>query len=396
MGLLNKDSKTSKDNNLERSVITMIQDCGNGFYAWNGKLYQSDLVRACIKPKTKAIGKCVAKHIRESVDKEEKKKIEVNPLVHIRFLLEEPNALMSGQMMQEKVANQLALNGNAFILILRDAYGTPIGLYPIPCASAEFKTNSAGRMYLKVYYINGKYSEFPYEDVIHIRDDYFANDVFGESPQQALTQLMNTVSVIDQGIGNAIKNSAVIKWLLKFTSALRDDDLKVKAQEFADNYLSISTNKMGVAAVDTKADIIQVENKDYVPNATIADRQTERVYAFFNTNKKIVTSAYDENEWISYYEACIEPVVMQMSGEYTRKLFTRRERGCGNKIVFESSALTFASMATKLNLVGFVDRGIMTPNEVRGYFNLEPIDGGDKPLLRKDTQERTATEGGNS
>ena len=247
---------------------------------------------------------------------------------------------------------------------------------------------------LKFYYINGKYSEFPYEDIIQLRDDYFDNDVFGESPQQALTQLMNTVSIIDQGIGNAIKNSAVIKWLLKFTSSLRDDDLKVKAQEFADNYLSISNNRMGVAAVDSKAEIIQVDNKDYVPNAAQTDRQTERIYAFFNTNKKIVTSSYNEDEWISYYEACIEPVVIQMSNEYTRKLFSRRERGCGNKIIFESSALTFASMSTKLNLVGFVDRGIMTPNEVRRYFNLEPLDGGDLPLLRKDTEERTT--GGNS
>lgn len=394
MGLFNKTDSKNSNSDLKSSVITMIQDCGKGFYSWNGKLYQSDIVRACIKPKTKAIGKCVAKHIRETM-KEKETKIEVNPLVSIRFLLEEPNALMSGQMMQEKVANQLALNGNAFVLILRDPYGTPIGLYPIPCASVEFKLNKAtGQMMLKFYYINGKYSEFPYEDIIQLRDDYFDNDVFGESPQQALTQLMNTVSIIDQGIGNAIKNSAVIKWLLKFTSSLRDDDLKVKAQEFADNYLSISNNRMGVAAVDSKAEIIQVANKDYVPNAAQTDRQTERIYAFFNTNKKIVTSSYNEDEWISYYEACIEPVVMQMSNEYTRKLFSRRERGCGNKIIFESSALTFASMSTKLNLVGFVDRGIMTPNEVRRYFNLEPLDGGDLPLLRKDTEERTT--GGNS
>jgi hypothetical protein len=81
-----------------------------------------------------------------------------------------------------------------------------------------------------------------------------------------------------------------------------------------------------------------------------------------------------------------------MSGEYTRKLFSRRERGCGNEIIFESSNLTFASMTTKINLVQFVDRRIMTPNEVRKYLNLAPIDGGDNPLLRKDTG--TITKGG--
>jgi hypothetical protein len=42
-------------------------------------------------------------------------------------------------------------------------------------------------------------------------------------------------------------------------------------------------------------------------------------------------------------------------------------------------------MKTKLNLVQFVDRGIMNPNEVREILNLAPIEGGEKYLLRKDT-----------
>jgi phage portal protein BeeE len=98
-----------------------------------------------------------------------------------------------------------------------------------------------------------------------------------------------------------------------------------------------------------------------------------------------VQSKYNEDEWISYYEARIEPDAMQLSGEYTRKLFSRKERGFGNKIVFEASNLQYASMQTKLNLVQFVDRGMMTPNEVREIMNLAPIEGGDNVLLRKDT-----------
>ena len=53
-------------NARERDVFHMVVDVGNGFYAWNGNLYQSDIVRACIRPKTKAIGKLIAKHIRET------------------------------------------------------------------------------------------------------------------------------------------------------------------------------------------------------------------------------------------------------------------------------------------------------------------------------------------
>ena len=384
--------KRRQENVTERAIYKMIVDVGNGFYTWNGKLYQSDIVRACIKPKTKAIGKAVAKHVRTTI-KDDQKKVDINPNVSMRFLLEEPNEFMTGQMLQEKVANQLALNGNAFILIIRDSFGIPVGLYPIPCAQVEAKYDPDHRLYLKFYYQNGKYSEFYYSEIIHIRDDFFFNDVFGEAPTTALTDLMNTVSTIDQGIVKAIKNSAVVRWLLKFTTALRPEDMKVQAEEFAENYLSISNNSLGVAATDAKAEAVQVKNYDYVPNAAQVDRQTQRIYSFFNTNEKIVRSAYTEDEWIAYYEQCIEPVTTQMSGEYTRKLFSRRERGCGNEIIFESSSLTFASMTTKLNLVSFVDRGIMTPNEVRKYLNLVPLDGGDKALLRKDTGKLGGEEG---
>lgn len=369
-------------NVLKTEQYKMITDTGNGFYTWNGKLYQSDIVRACIKPKTKAIGKAVATHIRKTIT-QNGTKLEKNPVPYIRFLLEEPNEYMTGQVMQEKVANQLALNNNAFILILRDAYGLPCALYPIPCTAVETKYIDTV-LYLKFYFQNGKSNTFPYSEIIHLRDDYFNNDIFGENPGEALTQMMNVVSVIDQGIVKAVKNGGVIKWLLKFTSSLRPEDLKTQAKEFAENFLETSKS-MGVAATDSKSEATQINPNDYVPNAAQIDRTTKRIYAFFNTNEKIVNSNYTEDEWISYYEATIEPLLQQMSGEYTRKLFSRRERGCGNKIIFESSSLTFASMSTKLQLVTLMDRGAMTPNEVREYLGLPPVDGGDEALLRKDT-----------
>lgn len=42
-------------------------------------------------------------------------------------------------------------------------------------------------------------------------------------------------------------------------------------------------------------------------------------------------------------------------------------------------------MGTKLRLVAFVDRGILSPNEVREILNLVPIEGGDIYIRRLDT-----------
>lgn len=369
---------------LNRSIpktrFEMIEDRGNGFYSWNGSIYKSDVVRACIRPKVKAIGKLVPQHIRNNTSEGFK----VNPEPYIRFLYEEPNPYMSGQVFREKMATQLALNNNAFALLVRDENGYPVEMYNIPCMGVEAIYNSYGELFLKFTNRNGVVVTYPYTDIIHLRQDINENDIFGDSPREALLPLMDIVSTTDQGIVKAIKNSGIIKWLLKFNTNMRKEDIKAQTDDFTETFLNIE-NSGGAAGIDSKADAKQIDPKDYVPNAAVIDRTTQRIYSFFNTNEKIVQSKYNEDEWNSYYESEIEPLAMQWSNEDTRKIFTRRERGFGNKIIYSANNLQYASMNTKLGLQAMVDRGAMTPNEWREVLNLPPVEDGDKPLRRLDT-----------
>ena len=52
-------------------------------------------------------------------------------------------------------------------------------------------------------------------------------------------------------------------------------------------------------------------------------------------------------------------------------------------------------MSTKLQLVQFVDRGMMTPNEVREIMGYSPVEGGDVMVRRLDTAP-TRQEGNNA
>jgi HK97 family phage portal protein len=382
LGLLDK----FKNKSITVTKYKLITDSGGGFYSWNGNIYQSDIVRSAIRPKVQAIGKIVGKHIRETIRADNKKEIKVNPDVYMRFLLEEPNPYMTGQMLQEKLATQLELNNNAFAYIKRDENSYPTEIYPITATVCEAVQDEMGEVYLRFYLKNNKTATFRYSDVIHLRKDFNSNEIFGDSPATALIPLMDIVNTTDQGIIKAIKNSNIVKWLLKFNQTIRPEDMKSQTQDFINNYLNIESDTVGAAATDAKMDAKQVEPKDYVPNAAQMEKTVQRIYSFFNTNDKIIQGKYNEDEWISYYESNIEPFVMQLSGEYTRKLFTRKERGFGNKIIFESSNLTFASMQTKLNLVNYVDRGIMNPNEVRAILNMAPAPDGDTYIRRLDTR----------
>lgn len=369
------------------SKYKLIVDKGEGFYSFGGNLYKSDIIRAAIRPKAQAIGKITGKHIRETIKTDGTKDLKVNPEVYVKFLLEEPNPYMTGQVMQEKLATQLELNGNAFAAIIRDENGLPEEIYPVNAISCEAVRDKQNELFLKFILTNGKLVVFKYSDVIHLRKDFNNHELFGESPAQAIIPLMEVINTADQGIIKAIKNSNVIRWLLKINNSLRPEDIQKYAKDFADSFLNTEESEaVGVAAVDTKGEAVQVEPKDYVPNAAQTDRTVKRVYSFINTNDKIVQGNFTENEWISYYEASIEPVVIQLGGEYTRKLFSRRERSFGNRIMFEASNLQYASLKTKLELLAMVDRGALTPNEWRATLSLAPVEGGDKPIRRLDTQ----------
>lgn len=380
MGLFNKIfGKKQTPSTKSYNRYEMISDTGGGFYSWSGDIYQSDIIRACIRPKAKAVGKLVAKHIRDN-----NTEFKVNPEPYIRFLLEEPNPLMTGQMFQEKMTNQLELNHNAFAYIKRDDSGYASEIYPIPCTTVEVVEGTYGDIFLKFYFKNGKQMTVPYTDIIHLRKDFNENDFFGEHPGKALSQLMEIVTTTDQGIVKAIKNSAVVKWILKFKSVLKQEDIDMQVKNFVNNYLNIA-NDGGAASSDPRYDLEQVKPEAFVPDSKQMQETVQRIYNFFNTNEKIIQSKYNEDEWVAYYESEIEPLAMQLAGEFTRKLFSRKERGFGNKIIFESSSLQYASMKTKMDLVQMVDRGSLTPNEWRTILSLGPIEGGNKPIRRLDT-----------
>lgn len=363
----------------EKTQLRFVQQYANNIYVYDGKIYRSDIVRSCIRPKIKAVGKTVPQHIRENADGEKL----INPDVYMRFLLREPNQLMSWQQYAEKMEAQLILNKNAFALIQRDENGLPVALFPLAPTSIKAEYDQDGTLIIHFWMQNGKDWRFYYTDLIHLRDDYNDNDVFGTPSWDALAEVMEVVGQADRGLINAVKNSGIIKWLLIFKSSIRNEDMTTKANEFAEAYLKAGGN--GVAATDAKVEAKQIDQKDYVPAADVTAAAVARIMRFFNVNEKIVDSSYSENEWISYYEAQVEPDIIQFAEQHTRKIFTRRQRAFGNRIEIQTASLQYAALSTKLAFKDMVDRGAMTPDEWRGTMGLGPIPGGDKPIRRLDT-----------
>lgn len=356
----------------------IVSEKGNGTFIYSGKIYQSDIVTACLAPYKKAVGKLSPLHVRKL-----KESTEIFPEPYMRFLLEEPNTLLTMQKTLEKIVSPLILSGNAFILIVRDINGYPLELFPIPAVSAEAVYMNS-ELSLKFVYQNGKTYTHRYDDIIHLRTNMVENDLFGEPVMPALSKLVNLVETIDKGVEKAIKNSNAIRWLVRFNSAVRPDDMEKQIKLFDETYMDVDKGHSTVAH-DLKTDVTPINPQNYVPNFPITESIRQRIYSLLGVNEKIVQGTFNEDEWNSFYESSIEPIALDLQNEFTRKLFTRKERSFGNKIIFAANTLSCASLSTKLQFVSMVDRGAMVPNEWRDLFNYAPIENGDKPIRRLDT-----------
>jgi HK97 family phage portal protein len=304
-----------------------------------------------------------------------------------RLLQLNPNKYMNGKDFLAKVRNILEIKNTAFVYIERDNTGKVIGFYPVP-----YQT------YTAVEYKNGLYVQFsfdgtavnqlvvPWEDLAVLRKDYLMSDIGGENNKPLLGTL-DVINTMDQGLENAVKSTANLRGILKSTKAmLSPDDLKKQKDNFVKDYMNIS-NAGGIASLDATQEFKEINLKPTTATAEEQDSYRERVYRYFGVNEKIIKSNYSESEYDAFYESRIEPVLVALSLEFTRKIFTDREISFGAEIWYESNRLQFASAKTKISMVSLVDRGLMTPNEYRALFNMAPYEGGDEFVLRLDTSK---------
>jgi HK97 family phage portal protein len=362
----------------ELAQLRMLSGYTPVFTPWCGKPYEADVVRAAVDAIARNAGKLKAKHIRRVGGNV----VPMGGQIE-RLLTARPNPNMNAYDFLYRLITTLMIDNNAFAYPVWDGPNL-VAVWPINCVMAEFLEDESKTIYVKFYFFDGGQVVLPYSDVLHLRRHYYSNDLLGE-PNEPINATLTAIHTTNEGLAQAVKTSAHLRGILKYQGLLKDSDIEKNRERFVNQYMTLQ-NTGGVAALDSKADYIELKNQPLMVNANQMKELRDAVYRYFGINEKIVSGNYTEDEWNAFYESTIEPLAVQMSLEFTSKLFTDRERGFGNEIVFEANRLQYASVSTKLALVALVDRGAMTPNEWREAFNLAPIEGGDRPIRRLDTR----------
>ena len=360
----------------EYARFMSLNNSVNLLSAADSRNYQNMFVRVCIDSLAENGAKLRPRVIRRTDGQQapgNNKKLQ-------QLLEYAPNEYMNAYEFLYKVITLWGNENNAFIYIKRDEQGNVAGLYPVNYSDCEF-VEQAGMLFVRFDFMTGFRVVVPYEELVHLRRFFGPSDLFGESNEVTLSQQVGLLNTVNAGFAAAVNSARYLRGILKFNMNLKDDDLAASKQRFVDEYMTLN-NSGGVAALDTRADYIELKQ-----NVTMADNSQmklirEDIMAYYHTNENILLSKYDENGWAAYYESVLEPLAIRLSLELTRKIFTQREQALGNQIVFEANRLQYASTQSKINLLKeLMPMGLMSINEGREVFNMAPVEGGDKRII---------------
>lgn len=365
---------TSQPIHLENAQL--INSFNSLITNYNSEIYNDLTVRSCVDTIARHISKLKPEHIIKDQEGRHSQDSKINTLLSSR-----PNIYMSTADFLYKMTSQLLYYGNSFIYVQRDSNNDIYGFYPIDFATCELKeVNNA--LYLKFNFYTGKTIAVPYSDIIHIRRNFSSHDFLGQDAYQPLQETLSNLFKARRSISNKVENSGKLSGVLKIKGNVGQENWITQAKLFANNFMSFSNDTGGIAAVDSSTDFVPITNQvESAEDAQLKYLQKE-VYSYFGITEAIVNGNYTETEWQAFYESTIEAIKIQLSQEFTAKVFTEQERKYGNIIDFNSNRLTYASTANKVSMIKELGAlGLLTTNEARELFDLAPVEDGDKRLV---------------
>lgn len=348
---------------------------GNTFSAWSGNAYSNDIYRGAVDAIARNAAKLKGSHVIKYRDHERAEgDCKLNRILQI-----EPNPYMSAFDMLYKLITHYYLYNNAFAFMQRDERGQLAAVFPLNPVHAEFLSDAGGTLYARFIFAGGAETTLPYADIIHLRRNFNGNDLLGD-PNDALSPALQLAHTQNEGIISAIKSGASIRGILKRTQLANAEMLKQIQENFVSDYLNI-TNNGGIAVLDNNSEYIPIDNKPYAIDERQIQAVKTKIYDYLGVSEAIVNSGYNEDQWAAFYESTIEPLAVQLSLEFTRKLFNERERAFGNSVLFESGRLQFSSNATKVNLIReIMPMGLLTINQALEILNLPSVPQGDRRI----------------
>ncbi len=345
---------------------------------FNRELLDIDTIVTCID----ALARNLAKMRLTSIRRDKNQIATTDFTSEIAKVLQQPNKYMTQYDFIYKIAAQYFVSNNVYIWPEYDNEGKLINLWPVNYRMAKIYEID-GTELIRFELRHNHYYTCPYSQIIHLRNHYCEDNLYGDGNEafRAIAELMDAQQ---QGIKGGIKNSALIRGLLKAAQVMKEDDIKAARDRFVKENFEAS-NSGGVMLVDGKFDYTPLESKPYQVDADTLKVTREAAYSYFGVNEDFIQNKFTSEKYEAIYEGRLEPFAIMLCDALTKHLFTERERAFGNQIDANMSKLKYQPLSQVTTMISATrELGLFTRDEYRemlGYEPLGPERGGDEIMI---------------
>ena len=359
-----------KENNDRVQAFKMLNGYQPRFTTWGGEIYESELVRSAINARAVHVSK-----LKFNITGAAKPALQTK-------LTKAPNQFLTWSQFLYRVSTILDVHNTAFIVPIYDEFGEVSGIFcPLPHRTEIVQY--ADKPFLRYEFGWHEKASIELENCGILTKFQYKNDFFGET-NHALFPTMDLIHIQNQGIEEGVKSAATYRFYAQVNNFSKTEDLAKERKRFSEENFSRDSEGGGLLLFpNTYTNINQVKSDPYVVKADEMKLIKDNVYQYFMVNEDILTNKAYGDAWTAFYEGAIEPFAIQFSEVLTRMLFTFREQGSGNVVTLSANRLQYMSNKDKLDVSSqMLDRGIMTINDIREIWNMPPVEGGDRRIIR--------------
>lgn len=331
------------------------------FTSWGGCIYESEVVRAAIHARATHISK-LSMQICGTAKPKLQTRLKVGP-----------NEFQTWGQFNYRLSTILDVQNTAFIVPVFDERMEVTGIYPLLPSMCEILQYEQ-EPWLRYTFQNGQKASVELRYCGIMTKFQYQDDFFGED-NRALNPTMDMITLQNQAIREAVKNSATFRFMARVNNFSKAGDLAKERERF--NATNLSGEGGLLLFPNTYDEIKQIQSQPYTLDANQMQQIKERVCDYFGVNNDVLQNKAYGDAWSAFYEGAIEPYAIQLSDVLTKMLFSERERAAGALVMATANRLQYMTNKDKLDVSSqMADRGIFNRDTIREIWNLPPLPNG--------------------
>lgn len=363
--------KKRRDQRQEYTLMSMLNGRTPIFSSFGTNIFASDVVQQAIYTVVTEMRKLSPRHVvREGYD------LAPARYQDIQRVLDRPNELMTKSDFIEWITWAVMLNYNAFIYMKQED-GKLKGLYPVNPTQTTFMEAPSGKIYVRMAFQNGTSYDLPYANFIHIKTHFYNNEFMGGgdngSPDfSGLLKTLDMNEMLLDGVRKALASSFAINGIIQYNTMLDNGQQLEEIRKFEQN---LANSQSGILPLDLKAQVVQFNRQIQMVDEQTLKFIDDKILRYFGVPIEIVRGNYTTEQYQAFYQRTLEPLIVNYSEAFTQAIFTEREIGFRNEIIFYPKELIFMSTQQTLEMINLLGQsGTLYENEKRVALGLEPLE----------------------